>query len=362
MDYALDFHRFWQENAASLQKPFSTEKPRVAVSLSMDDHWLFGEMKVPSTIRYYQDPTYREELHKRCNDRIEAELGYRHFPEVVPYKDIKRLEVIFGSRQELREGSTPWLESDVQTIDDVKTIISRVKGLELKEIIFPPGWSEEAERYEKRSDSPLQLGTGNRGPITMATSILGTMQFLTFVLDYPNVMRDFFSLLTEKLVEYIRILRDETGVSDNGFWITDDNCCLVSPEIYDQYAAPLLETVFAEFAPRPEHRRHHHSDSPMAHHMPTLRRLGVNEVNLGPTIDAAEIRRAMPNAVIFGQIPPMLLRNGTPDEIIDAVRCDIEKVGRDGGLVIATAGSIAEGTPLRNIRVMMYAADRYGRY
>ena len=53
MDYALDFHRFWQENAASLQKPFSTERPRVAVSLSMDDHWLFGEMKVPSTIRYY---------------------------------------------------------------------------------------------------------------------------------------------------------------------------------------------------------------------------------------------------------------------------------------------------------------------
>ena len=57
-----------------------------------------------------------------------------------------------------------------------------------------------------------------------------------------------------------------------------------------------------------------------------------------------DIRAAMPRAVIFGQIPPMLLRNGSEEEIIAAVRSDIDKVGADGGLVIATAGSVSEGT------------------
>ena len=80
----------------------------------------------------------------------------------------------------------------------------------------------------KSGPDPLRLGAGNRGPITMATSILGTMPFLTFTMDYPEVMDDFFKLLTEKLVEYIRLLREETGVPDTGYWITDDNCCLVS--------------------------------------------------------------------------------------------------------------------------------------
>lgn len=362
MEYQLDLTKFWEENRESLKKPFSTDKPRVPVSLSMDDHWLFGEMKVLSTVRYYTDFDYREEIHKQCNDRIEAELGYRHFPEVVPRKPVKRLEEVFGCRQELKEGGTPWLESDVRTIDDVKVLLQRVKSLNLKEFVFPEGWEQDAEEYEKRSGSPLRLGTGNRGPITMATSILGTMQFLTFVLDYPEVMDEFFKLLTEKLLEYIKMLREATGVSNDGYWITDDNCCLVSPEIYNRYGAPMLEAALREFAPAPTARRHHHSDSDMGHHMPTLHRLGINEVNLGPNLDPTDIRRAMPNAVIFGQIPPMLLRGGTPEQIIDAVRRDIEKVGGDGGLVIATAGSISEGTSLKNIRIMMWAVEKYGRY
>ncbi|NLV92540.1 MAG: uroporphyrinogen III decarboxylase [Firmicutes bacterium] len=362
MEYKLDWSKFWRDNAESLQRPFSTDKPMVPVSLSMDDHWLFGEMQIPSTVRYFKDLDYREEIHKLCNDRIEAELGYRHFPEVIPRKSVKRLEEVFESRQELTEGGTPWLESDVKDIDDVKALLERVKKLNLKDFVFPEGWAQSAQEYEERAGSPLRLGAGNRGPITMATSILGTMPFLTFTMDYPEVMDDFFKLLTEKLVEYIRLLREETGVPDTGYWITDDNCCLVSPEQYDRWGAPMLAAAFREFAPEPEHRRHHHSDSDMAHHMPTLNRLGVNEVNLGPNIDARDIRAAMPRAVIFGQIPPMLLRNGSEEEIIAAVRSDIDKVGADGGLVIATAGSVSEGTSLRNIKTMLYAVDQYGRY
>ncbi len=358
----MDFATFWRENWESLQKPFSTNKPRVPVSLSMDDHWLFGEMGIPSTVRYYHDLDYREEVHKRCNDRMEAQLGCRHFAEVIPRKSVKRLEEVFGSRQELREGGTPWLESDVKDIDDVKALLKQVKALNLKNFVFPAGWAEDAAEYERRSGSPLRLGTGNRGPITMATSILGTMPFLTFSMDYPEVMDDFFKLLTEKLVEYIRMLRQETGVPNVGYWITDDNCCLVSPSQYDRWGAPMLAAALAEFAPDPTARRHHHSDSDMGHHMPTLHRLGINEVNLGPNLDPVDIRKAMPNAVICGQIAPMLLRNGSPEEIIQAVRGDIDKVGADGGLVIATAGSISEGTSLGNIRVMMWAVEKYGRY
>ncbi len=96
--------------------------------------------------------------------------------------------------------------------------------------------------------------------------------------------------------------------------------------------------------------------------MKILYDVGVNSTNFGPTIHPLEIRKAMPKAVINGQMPPFLLRNGSPEEIVETVRRDIESVGRDGGLVATTAGSIAGGTSMEKIKVFLWAVDKYGRY
>ena len=57
----------------------------------------------------------------------------------------------------------------------------------------------------------------------------------------------------------------------------------------------------------------------------------------------------------------MLLRNGTPEEIRDMVKRDIDAVGADGKLVCATAGSMAGGTPMENFLVYMGAVAEFGR-
>jgi uroporphyrinogen-III decarboxylase len=85
-------------------------------------------------------------------------------------------------------------------------------------------------------------------------------------------------------------------------------------------------------------------------------------VNFGPTVRAIDIRRHMPRTCIHGQVAPMTLRNAPYEAIIAEVRRDFEAVGRDGGLVITTAGSIAAGTTFDRIRCFMWAVDRYARY
>ena len=68
----LDLAHFWEENAASAQKPFRTDKPRCPVALSLDDHWLLDEMKLPSTMPYYCDAEYAAGVNRRCNDRCDC--------------------------------------------------------------------------------------------------------------------------------------------------------------------------------------------------------------------------------------------------------------------------------------------------
>ncbi|MEN6312812.1 MAG: uroporphyrinogen decarboxylase family protein [Clostridiaceae bacterium] len=364
MTYDFDIKEFWRENETCLE-PFSTNKPRVPISFWLDDHFLLEEMSLPSTVRYFSDFDYRREMNNLCNDKVEKVLAKRFYSEdKIEAPSPVRFEVIMGARWRLTEGGTPWLDSAVENIEDVKKIIDRAVKVDMKKEAFPEGWQESKDRYEKLSGRKLKLGgDGSRGPATMATSILGTTNTCLFIMDEPDIMMEFFSLLADKLVEYHRVLMEDTSNSrDGGYSLADDNCYLFPPNAYLKFCAPVLAKLFKEFAPLPKHCRHQHSDSNMGHLMGILNDLGVNCVNFGPELHPSDIRKAMPKAVIHGQMPPFTLRNGTPVDIINTVRRDIEAVGQDGGLVECPAGSVAGGTPLENLRIYMWAVHTYGRY
>jgi uroporphyrinogen decarboxylase len=66
--------------------------------------------------------------------------------------------------------------------------------------------------------------------------------------------------------------------------------------------------------------------------------------------------------VLICNVNPMLIRSGTPDEVRDAVRRVIEKLGPYGGLIIQDGNNIPPGSPLENINAMTEAAEQYGRF
>jgi uroporphyrinogen decarboxylase len=360
----FDVKEFWIENDECM-KTFTRNKPRIPIRFWFDDHYLLEDMKLPSTIRYYSDFEYRLELHKTINDKIEKAIGKRFYIEDEDeFPEPERFEIIMGSYRELREGGTPWLESRVKSIDDVKKIIENAEKLDMKKEVFPEGWLIKKENYEKITGKKVRLG-GNfsRGPATMATSILGTTNTCMFSMEEPDVMDDFFRVLSDNLVKYHGVLMHETGHDTReGYSINDDNCYLFTPDTYERFCAPVLKKLFNEFAPAKEHLRFQHSDSAMGHLMGILNDLGVNQVNLGPTIHPIDIRIAMPDVIIHGQIPPFTLRNGTREEIIDMVKRDIESVGSDGKLIECPAGSVAGGTSLENIRTYLRAVHTYGKF
>ncbi|MDO8971043.1 MAG: hypothetical protein Q7U74_10175, partial [Saprospiraceae bacterium] len=75
----LDLEQFWAENA--LCQGFQAAKPRCSLSFSPDDHWLFEFMDVPSTLRYFQDKVYRDQLHRQTNQITRQYVGVGFFDE-----------------------------------------------------------------------------------------------------------------------------------------------------------------------------------------------------------------------------------------------------------------------------------------
>jgi len=176
------------------------------------------------------------------------------------------------------------------------------------------------------------------------------------------MMERFHRLLGKAIVERDGVLREFSGSTATGFGFLDDNCCLLSPALYERFCLPVLDTVFRAFSPGPGDRRFQHSDSAMGHLMPLLRRVGLNGANFGPEVAIEHIRRELPDAIIHGQIPPFLLMRGSREEIEQCVKHDFEVAGRTGQLIVTTAGSVSCGTSIERLQWLMEIVDEHTRY
>ena len=363
MDSSFDLKGFWLENQECFT-PFSTNKPRVGFGLGLEDHFLINFIPMESTITYYTDPAFTIDIHYKANDILEREIGKRHYPEDNIYYVKGAFEVLMGTKRIIHERNTPWLESEVESIEDVKRLINYAEKWDAKKQSIPDDWRAAKERLKRERGKHLRYAFGTNGPATLACNMLGTTNLCYFIMDEPEVMDDFFEIMTAKYIEFYDVitLEDEGVVSKEGMYINDDDCNLIPPREYERFCAPFLKKLFDKYAPLPHHKRQQHSDSRMGHLMGILNDLGVNEVNLGPEIHPLDIRKAMPNAVICGHTPPFVLRDGKKEEIIDYVKRNFEMLGADGGYVECLAGVVPESTPLENMRTYMHAVHTYTRY
>ena len=355
----LDVTAFWEENERCQE--FTTDKPRCAASFSPDDHWVFEFMAVPSTLRYFQDKLYRDELHRQVNQVTRQFIGRSFFEEDTWQYSPRRIENLFGCYFEYHEGSTPWLVPVTTDPIAFAYILDRAENTNLKTWAFPEEFLLEWQAHQSAGKTLPLLGTGSRGPATIMTSVLDAQTLFFWFYDHPELMQRFRDILAQKMVELNTILREFSGNNQPGWWITDDNSALFNRKLYAQYCVPILETVLDALAPGDAYR-YQHSDSTMGHLLDFQYNLGIREVNYGPEVDAALIRTKMPDAMIHGQLPPLLLRNGSLQEIENRIRDDFFKAGETGGLTVTTAGSLAAGTGVGRMRWMMQVVQKHCRY
>jgi uroporphyrinogen-III decarboxylase len=92
--------------------------------------------------------------------------------------------------------------------------------------------------------------------------------------------------------------------------------------------------------------------------------LKINEYQgFGWQVDLDKIGDIMGGKVVLlGNVNPLLVSDGTPDEVKRATRLVIEKLAPYKGLIIQDGNNIAPGSPVENINAMMAAAEEFGQY
>lgn len=370
----VDLDRFWADDERAHRDPFAADCPQVPLGIRMSGDCVFDELGLEEDhYRYEHDPAWRAEVNRRYNDKAERIVGRRLLPETAPdperqYPAPKPLHAIFECRAEWHSWSY-WLRESASDEDGLKALLDRVEGRleDLRSFLLPDNWDSEKERLEGLGIAP-PLYRHQRGPVTLATSVYGVENLLFLMMDNPALAERFRDLIGRAMLERGRVLDEEAGWDPGcawgrGFSFADDNCALLTPDLYGFFGKPILGAVFDRYAPEASDVRYQHSDSAMGHLLPQLGELGLTRVNFGPTVMVEEIRAHLPEAVIEGVLAPFTFSRHDEVGMVCELLRDHEQAESTGrGLVFATAGSINNGSRLTGMRLLMAAIQRYGRY
>ena len=357
---SMDFDAFWKEDALAHEDNCFRRARQVALGIRMSDECVFAELGEEGTPWAPTPLMRRIELNKRYNDKAEKIVGRRllnesFLPEDAAFPYVRRIGEVFGGEY-IYQHDTEWLTQSVSEPEELEALLDRIDQLDIRAFMLPDNWESEKKRiYETYGLKPPTL-RHMRGPVTLACSIYGSENLIYLGIDEPELFERFSRTILRVQSEMSTVMDEEAGVtadSQRGFSFADDNCCLLTPELYRRFGYPVLKALFAKYSPDPADSRYQHSDSAMAHIIPILADLDLTGVNFGPTVLVSQIRPYLPHARIDGCIAPFTFMRNDVEHLREEVLRDIRDEFEYGGVNISTAGSINNGSLLSSMRLIM---------
>lgn len=198
-----------------------------------------------------------------------------------------------------------------------------------------------------------------RGPLTIASHVMGVSEFLVLLKIDPDAARGLLEKTSELCVRWLQAQLENIKEAE-GVLMLDDISGFLGEKDYLEFAHPYLKKVFDAF---PEKMRIFHNDTDNDTIFPHVADIGAQIFNPTHKKPIARTRALVgPEVAILGAVPPLLLAEGTPDEVrAEARRQMAEYKAANGGslrrLILSTGGGAPMGARRENIQALAEAAE-----
>lgn len=196
-----------------------------------------------------------------------------------------------------------------------------------------------------------------RGPLNIATYLLGHTEFLIGVKTNPDEIHRLLAIVTEFLVDWIGLQIDSFDSID-GIFLLDDLIGFVGEKDFLEFALPYLKQIYES---RPVAVRFLHNDAAgliTAKHLPAM---GVNLFNFSFNHSLTEIHQRAPDVTLVGNIPPRdVLGRGTPDDVARSVRAMLDSVTDRRRILVSAGGGTPPEVTTENLHAMCQAVAEHG--
>ncbi len=330
------------------------------------DWWKANHDIVVSTREYYYDPDYRVEVAARQQKAL-----YQHFgdvglgdPEPEPKPLITfgmvMLPAVFGCEIVYEENALPW----AIPLNLSKEECRRLKKPDLAKAEPMAGMLEQCQ-YLKSKYGRVVGDINVTGVQNLALKLRGDELYIDYF-DDPEFAHGLLEFCTQCIIDLWRLVYPLTGsgaldvtpMCDPSIYCVP-NCTVeqISGETYREFGLPY-DTMLAR-ACHPFGIHHCGNLDPVVEYYAQVPNLVFVEAGFGSSF--GENRRILGPQVAFNaRISPVLMKNGSPEEVSQAVREAIDQGAPLHNFSIDTVG-LTNGVPDQNVRAARRTAMEYGK-
>jgi uroporphyrinogen decarboxylase len=192
-------------------------------------------------------------------------------------------------------------------------------------------------------------------PFSALGLIYGIDTLLMAMLTEPDLVKENLRFFSE---HQIRFGQAQLDAGADLLWLGDcvADSRFLSPQHVAEFALPAAAEVAAPLTRAGGLVIYHTCETSLPHLRQQVQ-LPVSAVNVGEGADVARLKHDLATPMcLTGNFDPMLLRDGTPEQVAMAATEMVRRAAPGGGYVFNTGEGIMRNSPVANVEAMMQAA------
>ena len=201
---------------------------------------------------------------------------------------------------------------------------------------------ETVRRLSNQLDVPV--GAYTAAPFTLAGLMMGAQDIAMAAIEEPELVMAVLNFCEQVILSYAKAL---LHAGADVICLLDPTAAMLSPDMYNTFAGNSLHNVIR----RLETRTILHICGDTTHLIDPMCATGVQALSLDSAVDLCEVAKRVPeDIVVMGNIDPVqIMRNGTTEDVRNAVQELAEKASGLNNIIFSTGCDLPPDTPIENI-------------
>ncbi len=220
-----------------------------------------------------------------------------------------------------------------------------------------------------QAEAGLPVYYFSRSPFTMAANIAGIDQFLRWTIKKPALCETLLQLSLDHIINVLSLWVEGFGADRVFAWMSSpsESNQLVSPRTVKKFAIPYHEAYHRRVRDLGIRRFGMHICGDQNLNLGLLAESAPwphpSVLSFGHEVDLETAAAHFPQDIIFGNIEPVVIQIGTPEQVYELCRIAIEK-GKQapGGFILGPGCGLPVHCPPVNVYAMTRAVNDFGWY
>ena len=209
----------------------------------------------------------------------------------------------------------------------------------------------------------VQVGS----PLTWAGSVCGEERLMLWLIKKPDLVHHVLRVITDFILKKAELWVREFGAERiMAFDLCIETNRLYSPKQFETFSFPYLKEIHDKVTDMGVAILLSHICGEQNRNLPFWSQLSYGKrgmVSVGREVSLTAAGAAFPRNVIMGNVDPVTIQEGTPEEVLGLCRACIDE-GKDhpGGYALMSGCEVPPQAPPVNVSQMVKACREHGQY